>query len=46
MAFFTAVVVTVWAAKGVALRDPLKPHAPAEDQEITLPRISVIETSV
>lgn len=44
MAFRTALAVTVCAAKGVAFLEPLNPHAPEDDQEITLPRISVTET--
>src|SRR5438105_2133962 len=35
-----------WAAKGVDLRLPLKPWAPAEPQAITLPVESVIEMIV
>jgi len=42
-AFFTAVVEAICAAKGVPFLDPLKPHPPQEDQEITLPFKSVIE---
>jgi hypothetical protein len=37
MAFFAALSAACCAAKGVPLRDPLKPIAPALDQEITLP---------
>src|ERR1700712_2477985 len=36
----------IWAAKGVDLREPLKPTWPAEAQLITLPLGSVIETIV
>ena len=35
-----------WAAKGVDLREPLKPTLPAEAQARTLPSWSVIETIV
>src|SRR5438270_5398385 len=35
-----------WAAKGVDLRDPLKPTLPAEAQARTLPSMSVMETMV
>src|SRR5678810_933822 len=34
------------AANGVDLREPLKPHAPADDQEITFPDTSVMVTIV
>jgi hypothetical protein len=34
------------AAKGVDLREPLKPTSPDEDHEITAPVVSVIETIV
>jgi hypothetical protein len=33
----------VWAAKGVAFREPLNPQEPADDQDITLPFRFVIE---
>src|SRR5579875_1436558 len=36
----------IWAAKGVDLRDPLKPTLPAEAQAKTLPSRSVMETIV
>ena len=36
----------VWAAKGVLLREPLKPWPPALPHEITLPALSVIEMIV
>jgi len=35
-----------WAAKGVDLRDPLKPRTPAEAHERTLPLTSVTVTKV
>jgi hypothetical protein len=44
IAFLTALDVAVCAAKGVLLREPLKPQHPEEDQAITLPRESVTET--
>src|SRR4249919_1078026 len=34
------------AAKGVDLREPLKPRAPAEDQAMVFPLMSVIDTTV
>src|SRR3954452_13016618 len=36
----------IWAAKGVDLREPLKPTLPAEAHEITLPDWSVMGTIV
>ena len=36
----------ICAANGVPLREPLKPRLPALDQEIALPFMSVIVTSV
>src|SRR5487761_2052178 len=36
----------IWAAKGVDLREPLKPTLPADAHAITLPSWSVIETIV
>jgi hypothetical protein len=44
IAFRTARSVTVCEAKGVDLRDPLKPHVPDDDHEITFPWISVTDT--
>src|SRR5271163_1940516 len=41
-AFFTASSAAIWAAKGVDLREPLKPIVPAEDQEMVLPCASVM----
>jgi hypothetical protein len=41
-----AVAAACCAAKGVPLRDPLKPRAPALDQHTTLPSKSVIVTTV
>ena len=38
--------VAIWAAKGVDLREPLKPTVPADFQAMTLPWASVIETMV
>ena len=35
-----------WAAKGVLLREPLKPAPPADSHAITLPSLSVRETIV
>ena len=35
-----------WAAYGVDFLEPLKPFAPAEDQEITLPLSSAIDIIV
>lgn len=35
--FLAALSAACWAANGVPLREPLKPIAPALDQEITLP---------
>src|SRR5215217_9024716 len=42
IAFAAASPAATWAANGVDLRLPLKPRAPAEDQEITFPDTSVI----
>ena len=36
----------IWAANGVDLREPLNPTCPAEDQAMTAPAGSVIETIV
>src|ERR1700721_1386408 len=41
-AFLTASSAAIWAAKGVDLREPLKPIVPAEDQDMVLPCASVI----
>src|SRR5580700_10664420 len=41
-AFLTASSAAIWAAKGVDLREPLKPIVPAEDQEMVLPCASVM----
>src|SRR5271170_7835259 len=41
-AFFTASSAAICAAKGVDLREPLKPMVPAEDHEIVLPCASVM----
>ena len=46
MAFLAQSSAATWAAKGVALRDPLNPAAPADDQAIALPCSSVIVTIV
>src|SRR5437868_5890175 len=43
---FAAVIAACWAAKGVPLRDPLKPSEPALDQQMTLPSMSAIVTTV
>lgn len=45
IAFFSAIVVAVCAAKGVLFLEPLKPQTPDEDQEITFPFKSVTETN-
>src|SRR5574341_1928580 len=42
MALAAASPAATWAAKGVDLRDPLKPLAPADDQAMTLPAVSVM----
>src|SRR5574342_157083 len=42
MALAAASPAATCAAKGVDLRDPLKPRAPADDQAITLPEASVM----
>jgi hypothetical protein len=41
-----AASAVTWAAKGVDLREPLKPAEPADSQQITLPSVSVIVTIV
>src|SRR5271165_3443718 len=38
----TASSAAIWAAKGVDLREPLKPIVPADDHEIVLPWASVM----
>lgn len=43
IAFLTADVDATCAAKGVPFLDPLNPHPPDEDQEITFPFKSVTE---
>src|SRR6185436_13210878 len=45
-AFFAASYAACCAAKGVPLRDPRKPRAPADDCAIRLPSRSVIEIIV
>ena len=45
-AAFAAVSAAICAANGVPLREPLNPRLPAEDQEIALPFMSVMVTSV
>src|SRR5436853_7048039 len=42
IALAAASPAATWAAKGVDLRDPLKPRAPADDQESTFPLTSVM----
>src|SRR5215471_14562763 len=46
MARRAACSAVTWAAKGVLLREPLKPCPPAEPQAITLPWVSVRLTIV
>ena len=46
MAALAAAVAACWAAKGVPLREPLKPSVPALDQVTTLPSRSVMVTWV
>src|SRR6476661_9004903 len=46
IAFFAASSAASWAANGVDLREPLKPHVPELDHETTFPETSVIETMV
>src|ERR1700677_5367076 len=41
-AFLTASSAAIWAAKGVDLREPLKPIVPADDHEMVLPCASVM----
>lgn len=45
-AFRAASPAACWAAKGVPLREPLKPRAPDEDCATRLPWVSVIEIKV
>src|SRR5436853_4824063 len=42
IALAAASPAATWAAKGVDLRDPLKPRAPADDHESTFPLTSVM----
>src|SRR5271156_4949981 len=42
MAFLPASSAAIWAAKGVDLREPLKPIIPALDQEMVFPCASVM----
>src|SRR5205814_3305924 len=42
MALAAASPAATWAANGVDLREPLKPRAPADDQESTFPETSVM----
>src|SRR5207237_3804858 len=42
IALAAASPAATWAAKGVDLREPLKPRAPADDQESTFPETSVM----
>src|SRR4030095_11613592 len=44
LAVLPAFCAATWAAKGVPLREPLKPIRPADDQERTLPSGSEIDT--
>src|SRR3970282_1758075 len=46
MAFVCPFPAAVCAAKGVLLRDPLKPTLPALDQLTTFPRVSVMLMTV
>src|SRR6266487_945204 len=46
LAAVAAAVAACWAAKGVPLRDPLKPRVPALDQVTTFPSRSVMVTWV
>ena len=46
MARRAACSAAIWAAKGVDLREPLKPTLPADAHERTLPSWSVIVTIV
>ena len=45
-AFAPASSAATWAAYGVDFLEPLKPLAPADDQEITFPLSSAIDTIV
>src|SRR5919112_6423675 len=46
MPFLAAASAVTWAAKGVDLREPLKPAPPADSHAITLPSRSVRDTIV
>src|SRR5881398_389721 len=46
MPFLAAASAVTWAAKGVDLREPLKPAPPADSHAITLPSLSVRATIV
>src|SRR4051812_5943439 len=46
IAFLAASSAASWAAKGVDLREPLKPRTPADDQATTFPDTSVMVTIV
>src|SRR6185295_8460606 len=46
LATVAAADAACWAAKGVPLRDPLKPSVPALDQVTTCPSMSVMVTCV
>src|SRR5688572_15357472 len=46
IAFLAASSAASCAANGVDLREPLKPQVPDDDQAITLPETSVIDTIV
>src|SRR5476649_1813372 len=46
MAWREASCATTWATYAVDFFEPRKPHLPADDQPMTLPFMSVIETMV
>src|SRR5215831_8312058 len=46
IALWAASSAASWAAKGVDLRDPLKPFTPADDHATTFPETSVMVTMV
>src|SRR3954466_9272358 len=46
MPFLAAASAVTWAAKGVDLREPLKPAPPADSHAITFPSRSVSDTMV
>src|SRR5688572_19719313 len=46
MAFLAASSAAICAAKGVDLREPLKPRTPADDHATTFPDTSVMVTTV